>query len=178
MTVDGPLLLIDVDGVLNPWFRCHPPFCHCHPGWIRARSFRGRYKLVLNPAHGPQLLALAADTGAELAWHTSWEDEANIEVGPRIGLPVLPVVPYPPLPPTGRNACLTLGVWKARCAVAYAGTRPTAWLEDEPDAPAEVARLAKGPFRVVLTDERTGLGDDHLAEAREFLTGLGAGTAN
>lgn len=165
----SPLVLIDVDGVLNPHFKCHPPFCHCHPGWRRGRTARARTKMVLNPLHGRWLLDLAAAADAELAWCTSWGDEANLEIGPRVGLPVLPVVLYPPMPQQLRDAGTPLGVWKARCAVAYVASRPTVWFEDEPAAPGEAARLATGPFRVELTEERTGLTAGHVERAKEFL---------
>jgi len=171
-----PAILIDVDEVLNPSFRCNPPYCRCHPHWIRAFAYARdgqKLKLILNPAHGPALLQLAADTGAELAWCTSWEDQANDDIGPRIGLPRLPVVPYPPRPKTGPGSVLAVGAWKARHAVAWAARRPFAWFEDEPDAGPECFRLlGAAPHLVIPVDRRTGLTVGHMNEAWDWLSEL------
>ncbi|WP_443064246.1 hypothetical protein [Streptomyces sp. NBC_00525] len=45
----------------------------------------------LDPRLGPLLAALPC----ELVWATTWEDEANIDLAPRLGLPPLPVVHWP-----------------------------------------------------------------------------------
>jgi hypothetical protein len=76
-----PLVLVDVDGVLNPFqsrtgdYRRHWVF----PGGIA-------HRLLLNPGHGPMLLELARASGAELVWATYWRDRANTWIAPRIGL--------------------------------------------------------------------------------------------
>ena len=44
----------------------------------------------LDPALGPRLLAL----GCELVWATTWMAQANEEIAPRLGLPVLPLVTW------------------------------------------------------------------------------------
>jgi hypothetical protein len=165
-----PLILIDVDGVLNPMLRCKPPYCRCHPGWVKRRvEVSGlRLTLYLNPAHGPALLKLAAGTGAELAWGSTWEDDANTWIGPEIGLPRLPAAPMP-----GWVKFSGPRIHKAHGFVPWTAGRPFVWFDDEPDAAEVTASLAGDrPHLVVQVDERTGLTGDDIELARKFLTGL------
>ncbi|XVV07074.1 HAD domain-containing protein [Actinosynnema sp. CA-248983] len=179
------LLMLDVDGPLNP--------CAAKPskrpagyrtfrytrsgGWHTgrdARRYRG-LRVWLNPAHGPALRALAADTGLELVWATTWLDLANELVAPAIGLPELPVVRFPDLdrergwPPDGE--------WKWRAVAAYAAGRPLAWFDDELDA-WSAARgafdLERGgaPTRLCTVDPRRGLTDEHFDDVRAWAAGL------
>ncbi|WP_033322571.1 HAD domain-containing protein [Actinomadura atramentaria] len=162
------LVLVDVDGVLNPRDRPHRGFKRhrCSPNGVT-------FKLWLNRAHGPLLSDLAAAAGAELAWASYWCDSANEWIAPRVGLPALPFVPIPrfPGPETGR----TLGAWKARHVAAYAGARPFVWFEDEPDATECVAAEAGvGPHLLVAVDPVRGLTEAHLALAAAWLAEHGA----
>ena len=152
---DRPLVLIDVDGVLNPLVRHSPG-----PGWLeRILLVQGSLFLVhLNPAHGPALLSLAAETGAELAWGTTWEEDANLQISPLIGLPELPVAPA------------NSGCHKADGIVPWTRGRPFVWLDDAPEAAEEAGRLAGAQAHlVVAVDPDIGLADRHLALARDWL---------
>ena len=80
-----PLLLIDVDGVLNPFAAKR-----CPAGYVEEQI--AGFPVRLRAADGPALLAYA--DRFELAWATTWEDQANTEIGPRIGLPPLPVIHF------------------------------------------------------------------------------------
>jgi hypothetical protein len=66
--------------------------------------------------------------GCDLVWATTWMDEANESVGPRIGLPRLPVVEWPEVStdegPRGLH-------WKTRTVVEWADGRPFIWVDDE-----------------------------------------------
>ncbi|NUP53606.1 MAG: hypothetical protein HOW97_40735 [Catenulispora sp.] len=124
-----PLLFLDVDGPLNPFA-------------IRLDSLPAEYQIhemrpdlwadpelqplrvVLNPEHGEQLLALPA----ELVWATSWEDDANAWIGPRIGLPALPVVGWPEDLNADAPADLC---WKTPTLLEYAAGRPFAFIDDD-----------------------------------------------
>jgi hypothetical protein len=159
-----PLILVDVDGVLNPTFsakvRKHRVY---HDGWMTRWADTGghRFRLDLNPEHGPMLWKLAEETGAELAWGTTWEEYANPCVGRLLGLPELRWAPV-------RN-----GDHKADTLVPWTEGRPFVWFDDEPDAADVCARLASAqPHLVVTVDEFTGLTQEHISVARSWLAGL------
>src|SRR5690606_5406440 len=86
MVTKRPVLLLDVDGPLNP----NKP----SEGFVRyvARLGYNRYTVWLNKQHGEWVKALAEETGADLMWASTWNDHANEHIGPRIGLPRLPIV--------------------------------------------------------------------------------------
>jgi hypothetical protein len=160
-----PLLLIDVDGVLNPFSRPTPDFrrYHCTVG-------DQVYTVQLNARHGTRLLELALVTGAELVWATTWEEHANEWIGPRLGLPPLPVIP---MGPGSDQGGLYGEMFKTPHVAAYVGRRPfvwfddQVWLEDE-----EYLRGTQGldDFLLIHVDPRTGLTSQHLAQAHEWLT--------
>ncbi|MFI1769479.1 hypothetical protein ACH41H_46775 [Streptomyces sp. NPDC020800] len=78
-----PLLFLDVDGQLLPFGD--------DPQRDLAGTASNSHLARLNPQIGPRLAALPCD----LAWATTWEEEANIELAQRLGLPQLPVVNWP-----------------------------------------------------------------------------------
>lgn len=161
--MDTPLVLLDVDGVLNP--------LRHSPGYQRYRAVPDgvMYRLLLNPRHGPLLTGLAEETGAEIVWASYWTDAANDWISPRIGLPRLRHVPIPPHRPG-----VSLGAWKARHVASWVGERPFVWLEDEPDVPAALAALPRlGPYLIVPVDPREGLTTDHVGLARAWLEEFG-----
>ncbi|MFD0656319.1 HAD domain-containing protein [Thermocatellispora tengchongensis] len=132
------------------------------------------YRVQLNTAHGPALLRLAEETGAELVWATTWEHAANEWIGPRIGLPELPVIemPLPGLPggppPSGYGE-----MFKTPHVAAYVGGRPFVWFDDhtwEPDEAYLRDRPGIGEFLLVRVDARAGLTEADLAGAREWLS--------
>ncbi|MEV4105915.1 hypothetical protein AB0J42_37255 [Nonomuraea sp. NPDC049649] len=82
-----PLLFLDIDGPLLPF------------GGSPQRRPSGTHLARLDPQVGLRLAALPCD----LVWATTWEDEANAEISPRIGLPRLPVVHWPD--PSDQDEC-------------------------------------------------------------------------
>jgi hypothetical protein len=77
----------------------------------------------LNPQDGRRLSAL----GGDLIWATTWMEEANETIAPRLGLPPLPVVEFPDAddpPPPGLH-------WKTESLTRWAGGRAFIWLDDE-----------------------------------------------
>ncbi|MFJ3876647.1 hypothetical protein ACIPW5_04205 [Streptomyces sp. NPDC090077] len=154
-----PLLFLDVDGPLIPFggtgYRL--------PAGPREES--GNPLLArLDPALGPRLLALPG----VLVWATTWEDEANETLSPRLGLPRLPVVDWPePSEGEGRGGLH----WKTRTLVDRAGGRPFAWADDEitPADRAWVAAHHPAPALLHRVDPRTGLTDADFAVLADWL---------
>lgn len=161
-----PLVLVDVDGVLNP-ARSHAPGYRGH--WVFPAGLA--HRLWLNPSHGPMLTELAEAADAELVWATYWRNGANTWVGPRVGLPSLGFVPIPRRWRSHTRA--PLGIWKACHVAAWVGQRPFVWFEDDADA---VARLAEQPglerHLVVKVDPVIGLTGSHVEQARAWLDDL------
>lgn len=182
-----PLILVDVDGVLNPEFTsrersravytsdCGLSTCTAC-GWIQRRVWvdGSQFRVVVQPRHGALLIDLARSTGAELAWGTTWNEWANTHVSPLIHLPKLPVAPCPwsnPVPGydyPGKDR---------KPAVEWTQGRPFVWLDDAPDAAKQVAKLVAGTsqeWHVVQVNERTGLRAADIEEAKQWLLGLKA----
>lgn len=162
--VGRPLILVDIDGVLNVVASsAQRRRLRHHEGWRQQRVElpEGQFLLFWNPAVAPLLLQLAAETGAELAWGTTWEQDANLVVGPLMGLPELPFVPVAGFP------------HKASAVVPWTGGRPFVWFDDESGAAEITAGLAGSqPHLVVQVDEREGLSEKHLGPARDWLLRL------
>lgn len=133
---DKPLLLLDVDGPLNPFaaepsrrpdgYRTHRML---PAGWVARHAAEGKrakpLRVWLNPGHGAEILGLPF----ELVWATAWMHQANTMIGPHIGLPELPVIEWPRRfhqDPDGIH-------WKTRHVVAWADGRTFAWVDDEFD---------------------------------------------
>lgn len=115
-----PLLFLDVDGSLLP-FGDGPQ--HESAG-IEPDPHLAR----LDPHAGLRLAALPCD----LVWATTWEEEANIELAPRLGLPQLPVVSWPEPSAAHEREDQWFGLhWKTRTLVAWADGRPFVWVDDE-----------------------------------------------
>ncbi|WP_235854710.1 HAD domain-containing protein [Nonomuraea aridisoli] len=158
-----PLILLDVDGVLNPMGRPPPEF---RP--YRCTVDGVLYTVRLNARHGRRLLDLAASTGAELVWATTWEEHANDWIAPRIGLPTLPVIPMTPVEPSEHGE-----MFKTRHVAAYVGRRPFVWFDDQVWAQDEdYLRVHQGldSFLLVHVDPVEGLTRRHLGMAHEWLT--------
>ena len=123
-----PLLLMDVDGPLNPysapWFVQQTPA----PGYAfheLTPSGGITYRVALNPDHGHRLQRLAEYF--DLAWATTWLQDANRLISPLLGLPTdLPVVPL--RQPIFHHASRS---WKAEQIADWVDHRPFAWFDDE-----------------------------------------------
>ncbi|WP_328494948.1 hypothetical protein OHS59_20975 [Streptomyces sp. NBC_00414] len=129
----------------------------------------------LDPTVGPRLSAL----GCDLVWASTWLDDANEVVAPRIGLPTsLPVVRWPD---TSADASMSTGVsveegprglhWKTRHIVEWAGGRPFIWVDDEIGAMDRlwVDAQHRGESLLHRVDPGRGLADDDFAVLADWL---------
>jgi hypothetical protein len=165
METGSPVVLLDVDGVLNPIKRAGR-------GYRRHRAFLNgfTFRLWLNAAHGPMLRQLVTETGAELVWASYWCESANEWIAPRVGLPDLPFVPIPSRP---EESQLSLGAWKARHVADWVRERPFVWFEDEPDVTGCLrGESGIGAHLLVAVDPVTGLTEGHITLARSWLDGM------
>lgn len=166
MSYGRPLVLLDVDGVLNlaqflsSRERDRLVYRHRWRGG-RAGDPHDRYanRIVLNRAWGPMLLSLA-EAGAELAWATGWQDEANWYIGPLLGLPELRVAP-------------AVHGAKAGTVIPWTQGRPWAWFEDNGHELEEASALSQDrPHLPVLVERETGLTQEHVNRVADWLEGL------
>ncbi|MFI8828145.1 HAD domain-containing protein [Streptomyces sp. NPDC053431] len=169
-----PLLFLDVDGPLIPFGGPGP-----HPSYAPEPP-RDAHPLLhrVDPAHGRRLLAL----GCEPVWATTWADEANDVLAPRLGLAPLPVVDWPEDEGEGEGESGGEGEragggggvgvgsvgrlhWKTRPLVGRAAGRPFVWLDDEiTEADRRwVALHHPAPALLRRVDPRTGLTDADYA---------------
>jgi hypothetical protein len=157
------LILLDVDGVLNP-LRGASGFTLHH---IQVRD--NTYPVRLNPEHGPMLRAFAEEVGAELVWATTWEGAANTMIAPLIGLSELRVMKLP------TNPTREVFNEKFASAPAFCGDADWVWFEDvvySADTKWLKTHPGLGRFRVVQVSSHTGLSEKHLKQARRFFKEL------
>jgi hypothetical protein len=161
-----PLLLLDVDGPLNPFLMDRAT--------AAAKGYRlyyievggTVYPVLLNPQHGTALRELA--DLVELVWATTWQDDANALLSPLLGLPtdlrVIPLHADHPRDPWYR------GCWKTAAVLDWVGRQPFAWLDDEVNRFDRDWLAARTPADVLLCNISPGVGltDEDFAAVRSW----------
>ncbi|MET8095675.1 HAD domain-containing protein [Streptomyces sp. NPDC005236] len=168
--VERPILFLDVDGPFIPF---GPSSAHHETSGAGSGSAPGSEASPdpgnpllgrLDPTVGPRLKTL----GCELVWATTWMEEANESIAPRIGLPRLPVVEWPEdsteAGPRGLH-------WKTRPIVEWAGGRPFIWVDDEIGAVDRLWVEAQyaSPSLLHRVDPSKGLTEDDFSALAAWL---------
>jgi len=143
--MDKPLWLLDVDGVLNAvniiedlqalegdinW-----------PDYQVGRALSGRpaghtYKIIWSPTLVKRITALVEEDLVEIQWLTTWEERAQTQIGPLLGLPHFELPGKRDLGAEHQSLITGAGDywWKfplAREAVAETPQRPLIWTDDD-----------------------------------------------
>lgn len=138
-----PALLLDVDGVLNPYGTAK-----CPDGFTEYDLFPGEEPVRLCPAHGEWISELRHVF--DVAWATAWNDDANRLLVPLLGITALPVVTMPSAPFQPHD--------KVPPIARFAGQRPAVWIDDL--HPAEAWTWSTGrhePTLLIPVAAATGL---------------------
>lgn len=158
MTEDKPLLLVDIDGVLN-FFGPHTSNFH----WS---TFIGGYPMNLDLRH-PQILT-DLEPHFDVHWATMWQAKAPSMFAPVFGWGThIPYIDFDShieeLAAAGKLALGVSGVghYKLAGITALAEDRPLVWIDDDGNEPA-VRKWAEKrnrhiPTLVVTTDPYVGM---------------------
>lgn len=165
-----PLLFLDVDGPLVPFGGATGDADDAGSAGDGSDADDGMdaYLSGLSPVLGARLAALPC----RLVWATAWEQDANTEIGPRIGLPELPVVVWPAPGDERARVDDWFGVhWKTRTLVEWAAGRPFAWVDDELTDADRRWVAEHHPSRALLHHVASwrGLADEDFRVLREWL---------
>lgn len=156
-TAEGarPLLLLDIDGVLQPAGRSVPS------GFERLEFVDS--VVVLNPAHGDWLRDLAEPF--EIVWASTWAASANRLIGSRLGLP--------PFAHIDLGVLATNGTRKLHSVQAFVGDRPFAWIDDELFEDAyDWAAARPEPALLIRTQAYVGMTSEHVDALTAFAADL------
>ena len=110
-----PVLLLDLDGVLNPFAASS-----CPDGYLEHEFYPGEGPERYCPDHAAWITELAA--AGDLHWASAWGEDANTLFGAKLGVAALPVVTFPPLPFPPEA--------KVPAVAEVVGGRPAAWIDD------------------------------------------------
>lgn len=161
-----PIILLDVDGVLNA---LHPPFRapDTWNDWQQA-EIEG-FTITYSPEMGRRLLALEAD----IHWLTTWEHMANKYISPLLGFPEFPVVEREEFDKTHTW-------WKSGAAELFMFSnlgRPMLWIDDdisygEVHDELNWCHAWDSPILTVCPDPRKGLTETQMVIIEKCVAGF------
>ena len=164
--MDKPIILLDVDGVLNPcpWKPEDSPDWKFEPRWPSSTE-SGAFPLSLSKEMGQAL----ADLNCQIRWLTTWiltEDFANPEIGKRLGWDRLPVCHI--------ERRFSDNYWKPTAVQKILETEgpKVVWIDDDADYYAQVFDGISDPFGrllIICPDSHVGLTRDHIDTIKVFL---------
>ncbi|BFU43327.1 hypothetical protein [Krasilnikovia sp. MM14-A1004] len=153
-----PVLLLDLDGVLNPF---DAPVCP--EGYVEREFFPGEGPERYCIAHGEWIHELAAV--GDLWWATGWGEQANTHYLPLLGVEPLPVVRFPPVPFAPEL--------KVPAVAEVVGDRPAAWIDDNhTDAGRRWAAERSAPTLLVSINPAVGWNRTDVDEVLAWVAAL------
>lgn len=166
-----PLLLVDVDGVLNAIVG-NP--CERRKEKLSEAPFEIEFLahgLPIRVPHGTRERIATLETLFECVWATSWEESARSDLAPHLGFGAdWPFIRF-------KDDFPMSGTWKLPAVKRFAelpenSTRPLVWIDDdlEPDALEWAAgRMRSGPHTLMIRpDGDIGLTSRHLNRLLAF----------
>lgn len=168
MAVNPPYLLIDIDGVLNPF---PGPGGSVPPGYRPHRldpNGHANVPVWLDADHGAWIVAARSMRLVRPVWATSWMREANRLVAPLLGMDSIPYIDL------GSPDIFTPHpwgyLWKRDPVSAWIGDAPIVWIDDDFAPPdhewARQRSLGGAPTLLIQPDPFRGLQRHHVGAVR------------
>jgi hypothetical protein len=178
MAGNTPIMLLDVDGPLNPYAakaNKRPEGYTVHrmtpTGWED-----NPLHVWLNHSMGAQLKSL----GYEIIWATTWAEDANEWISPNVGLPTdLECIEWGPHGAEIEQPGLRKLYWKTPQIAAWMHEhypdRPFIWVDDEAFKKDEKYLKSKlgQPLKVFTINPAKGIDDDDLKDFKDWKDDLG-----
>lgn len=182
-TTTKPILLLDVDGVVNA-FGPRRPHVERQLGGRRVKGVWIPYVIRFDNEVVEMIDRLAEHF--EIHWATMWNQAANEEISPALGVEPFPVMHcnhnagWDVAADEGMNAVEIHRLWYAKTPLIpeYVGDQPFAWLDDD-HALADDRYLADHTdqhFLLVRTNADSGMDWDDVNTLVEWAQALAAGT--
>lgn len=164
-STETPLLLLDVDGVLNAVCGAQPPDTWPHWKHGEAQGNNVWWPITWAPAVVSTLTELASDGLVEIQWLTTWADQANESLRELLGFPE---------PFKVAGAPRYGGPWWKFDVVGEMdlGHRKLIWCDDNLRWEAGATRWTKervAPTLAISPDTKVGLTPQHLEGILEFV---------
>ena len=159
------LILLDVDGVLNPS--------------VSSDRALGSHRLMLEPEREELVHRLAAV--GTIVWATTWPPKLTSVLADDLGLPAGTEaivfgggLPHDPRFPGQTGKLQPVAVWLERAGERF-DIDAVVWIDDNLRGDAvDWAREQEIPFHLVVPESAAGLTADEVTGAEAFLAGLGA----
>lgn len=164
-TIEKPVLLLDVDGVLNAFQPVRPHTVRKADGGTNTFGNPITYTLHFDNEVVEMIDALAQHF--EIHWATMWNTRANSVIAPMLGIDTVPVMScnrdrgWDIAEAQGLSGTKINRLWYAKTPLipAYVGTRRFAWLDDDHSG-ADLSYLegeCSQDFYLCQTDANTGI---------------------
>ncbi len=173
-----PILLLDIDGVLNAIAKNLATHAWSEDDWItgEAQGNRFMWQIAASRSVCDFFRELHEEDLVEIRWHTTWQHQAEGVAG-ILGLPTFPVHEAPEFKPGHWYSSVSPhDVWWKLPGVYRAVTegRPVIWVDDDIDSYVngeQRARLLRQDNAVLLIcpDHKCGLVQKDLDKIKEFL---------